>query len=157
MSTMNVESASIIPVLLFKRSPVPSASRKPRSAAARRQENSKRILVIDDEMNIADSLTEILTDHGYEALACYTGQAAIESARTLCPDLVISDVMMPKLNGVDTVLAIRKICPLARIFLFSGQAGTAEILRAARAAGHQFEFLPKPIHPEQLLKKLLVP
>jgi CheY-like chemotaxis protein len=154
MSTPNVESVSIVPVLLYKKPFPPSVSKKSRSAAAKSKGNSKRILVIDDEVNIADSLTEILSDHGYEALACYSGQAAIELARRLCPNLVISDVVMPTLNGVDTVLAIREICPLARIILFSGQAGTADILREARAAGHQFEFFPKPIHPEQLLKKL---
>jgi CheY-like chemotaxis protein len=61
---------------------------------------------------------------------------------------------MPKLNGVDTVLAIRELCPSTKILLFSGQAGTTNILEAARAEGHEFEMLPKPIHPEQLLKKL---
>ena len=154
MSTPNEESASIFPVFLFKKSVPASASGKIRSAPAKNKGTSNRILVIDDEVNIADSLTEILTDHGYEATACYSGEAAIETARSLCPDMVISDVVMPALNGVDTMLAILEICPLARIILFSGQAGTADILREARAAGHQFEFLPKPIHPEQLLKKL---
>jgi len=62
--------------------------------------------------------------------------------------------MMPKLNGVETVLAIREHCPATRILLFSGQAGVMDILDEARARGHQFELLPKPIHPDLLLKKL---
>ena len=114
----------------------------------------KRVLVIDDEIAIADSLTEILNVSGYDAFAFYNGDDAIEFARRHCPDLVISDVIMPKLNGVDTVLSIRKLCPATRILLFSGQAGTAEILQKAHAKGHQFELLPKPIHPDALLKKL---
>jgi CheY-like chemotaxis protein len=61
---------------------------------------------------------------------------------------------MPKMNGVDTVLAIRELCPDARMLLFSGQAGTRDILAHARANGHEFELLPKPIHPDQLLKRL---
>lgn len=115
---------------------------------------SKRILIIDDEVPVADSLTEILTSRGFEALAFYGGQAAIESARKQCPDIVLSDVVMPKLNGVDTVLAIRELCPKTRILLFSGQAGTANILQHARASGHQFELLPKPVHPDELLRRL---
>ena len=114
----------------------------------------KRILVVDDEENIADSLTEILCDNGYDAVAFYNGDAAIESVRTVCPDCVIVDVMMPRRNGVETVLAIRERCPSTRILLFSGQAGTTDILEEARAKGHQFELLPKPIHPDLVLKKL---
>jgi PleD family two-component response regulator len=55
-------------------------------------------LVIDDEKSIADSLTEILVAVGYNALAFYNGHAAIEFARKKCPDVVLSDVVMPKLN-----------------------------------------------------------
>lgn len=115
---------------------------------------ARRILIIDDEAPIADSLAEILTSSGYEALAFYRGQDAIDSARKQCPNIVLSDVVMPKLNGVDTVLAIHEFCPQARILLFSGQAGTTNILQRARASGHQFELLPKPLHPDELLKRL---
>jgi CheY-like chemotaxis protein len=116
--------------------------------------NSKCVLVIDDETLIADSLTEILNGAGYEAIAFYNGRSAIDFVRTQCPDVVISDVVMPKLNGVETVLAIRKLCPTARIVLFSGQAGTVDILEKARAQGHEFEVLLKPIHPDELLLRL---
>jgi CheY-like chemotaxis protein len=155
MITTNLESAVVVPWLLIqKKPPLPGVRNKLHSEPRRAKPNAKRILVIDDEVTIADSLTEILTSHGYDAVACYDGSAAIESARKQCPDLVIADVIMPRINGVDTVLAIRKLCPAARILLFSGQAGTADILREARANGHHFELLPKPIHPDQLLKRL---
>jgi CheY-like chemotaxis protein len=118
------------------------------------EERQKRVLVIDDEPAIADSLAEILNVSGYDAVAFYSGHDAIEFARQGCPDLVISDVIMPKLNGVDTVLSIRELCPATRVLLFSGQAGTVDILKRARAKGHEFELLAKPIHPEALLKIL---
>lgn len=114
----------------------------------------RRIFVIDDEDTIADSLAEILKGHGFDAVPFYEGKDAIDSARERCPDIVLSDVIMPRLNGIETVLAIRQTCPAARIVLFSGQAGTADILRQARADGHEFELLPKPLHPEQLLRQL---
>jgi len=110
--------------------------------------------VIDDEASIADSLTEILNSQGFEARAFYRGQSAIDFARQNCPDIVLSDVVMPKLNGVETVLAIRQLCPATRILLFSGQAGTTNILQQARERGHEFELLPKPLNPDVLLKKL---
>jgi CheY-like chemotaxis protein len=118
------------------------------------EERQKRVLVIDDEPAIADSLVEILNVSGYDAIAFYSGHDAIEFARQRCPDLVISDVVMPKLNGVDTVLSIRELCPATRVFLFSGQASTVDILKRARAKGHEFELIAKPIHPEALLKIL---
>jgi CheY-like chemotaxis protein len=130
------------------------AAQEPQSQSAPAKANFRNILVVDDEASIADSLTEILVGFGYNASAFYDGRAAIESARRDCPDLVVSDVVMPKLNGIDTVLAIRQHCPGARILLFSGQAGTFDILAGARAKGHEFELLAKPIHPDQLLRKL---
>jgi len=100
---------------------------------------------------------EILRAHGFEASAFHAGQGAIDFVRQACPDIVLSDVVMPKMNGVDTVLAIRELCPRTRILLFSGQAGTANLLERARASGHEFELLPKPLHPDDLLKRLSSP
>ena len=164
MQTSNVDTAARLPSFLAPKilSSEPAVTRGARldlsqaqsQTQSRPQAARKRVLVIDDEPSIADSLTEILIGHGYDALAFHSGLTAIDSARDCCPDLVISDVVMPKLNGVDTVLAIRELCPSTKILLFSGQAGTTTILEAARAEGHEFEMLPKPIHPEQLLKKL---
>lgn len=113
-----------------------------------------RILVIDDETAIADSLVEILSASGFDASASYSGTSAIEQARQQCPYIVLSDVVMPRMNGVETVRAIREICPEARILLFSGQAGTTDILEQARQRGEKFELLPKPLHPDELLKRL---
>jgi CheY-like chemotaxis protein len=121
---------------------------------SRVQGRGQKVLVIDDETAIADSLAEILSDHGFEVMAAYDGPAAIAKAREICPDVVVCDVVMPQLNGVDTVIAIRQICPHARIFLFSGQANTTDILKNARAQGHSFELLPKPMHPDELLSRL---
>ena len=118
------------------------------------KEKSRRIFVIDDEMSIADSLAEILNESGYDARALYSGRAAITLAKHICPDIVVSDVVMPSLNGVETALAIKEICPTTRIVLFSGQAGTADILSQARANGNEFVMLPKPIHPDELLERL---
>src|SRR5262245_18778058 len=95
---------------------------EPQSASSKTHKTARQVLVIDDEASIADSLAEILTSQGFEARAFYRGQSAIDFARKNCPDIVLADVVMPKLNGVETVLAIRQLCPATRILLFSGQA-----------------------------------
>ncbi len=113
-----------------------------------------RVLVVDDEQVIADTLAKILDLNGYDASAVYTGTSAVESARTLQPDLVISDVIMPDMNGIEAAISIRGFLPACKILLFSGQAATADLLENARAQGHEFEILAKPVHPSDLLAKL---
>jgi CheY-like chemotaxis protein len=118
------------------------------------QSPALRILVVDDERVIADTIVQILNRSGFIAEAAYDGRAAIERATRHCPDLVLSDVLMPEVDGVEAAIAIRQICPETRIVLFSGQAATVEILARARQRGHEFELLPKPIHPVELIKRL---
>lgn len=113
-----------------------------------------RVLVVDDEQVIADTLAKILDLNGYDASAVYTGTAAVESARALQPDLIISDVIMPDMNGIEAAINIRAFLPSCKILLFSGQAATADLLENARAQGHEFEILAKPVHPSDLLAKL---
>jgi CheY-like chemotaxis protein len=116
--------------------------------------NKPTVLVVDDEKMIADTLAIILNQSGYDAVAVYTGAAAVESARANRPDLIISDVIMPDMNGIEAVIKIREFLPGCKILLFSGQAATADLLEMARSQGHEFEILAKPVHPQDLLAKL---
>lgn len=118
------------------------------------QPSKRRVLVVDDERVIADTLAIILNQNGFEAAAVYTGFAAVDRARTTRPDLVISDVIMPDMNGIEAAIQIRQLVPGCKILLFSGQAATADLLEKARAQGHEFEILAKPVHPQDLLAKL---
>ena len=113
-----------------------------------------KVLVVDDERVIADTLAIILNLNGYDAAPVYTGPAAVERARAVKPELVISDVIMPDMNGIEAAIAIRKFLPSCKILLFSGQAATADLLEHAREQGHEFEILAKPVHPQDLLAKL---
>ena len=114
---------------------------------AETQSPAPRILVVDDEKVIADTIVQILNRNGFIAEAAYGGEEAIEKATRHCPELVLSDVLMPQVDGVEAAIAIRMHCPDTRIVLFSGQAATVEILARARERGHNFELLPKPIIP----------
>lgn len=115
---------------------------------------STRILVVDDEPLIADTIVQILNRSGFIAQAAYGGREAIEVARNTSPELILSDVLMPHIDGVEAAIAIQKFLPGTRIVLFSGQAATVEILARARQRGYQFELLAKPLHPTQLIKHL---
>ena len=113
-----------------------------------------RILVIDDEKFIADTLVMILRQSGREAAAAYDGPAAVRRAETFQPTVVISDVIMPGMNGIETCMNIQAKFPKCQILLFSGQAATTELVRDAWEKGFKWELLAKPIEPEELLAKL---
>lgn len=113
-----------------------------------------KVLVADDERVIADTLAMILNQSGFEAKAVYSGEKALELAAAFEPDMLISDVIMADLNGIDTAIRMRTSFPRIKILLFSGQAATADLLEKARAQGYEFEILAKPVHPQDLLSRL---
>jgi CheY-like chemotaxis protein len=113
-----------------------------------------KVLVADDERVIADTLAMILNQSGFDARAVYSGEKALELASTFAPDMLISDVIMADLNGIDAAIRIRSLLPSIKILLFSGQAATADLLEKARAQGYEFEILAKPVHPQDLLSRL---
>jgi CheY-like chemotaxis protein len=117
----------------------------------------RRVLVLDDEQVIANTLALILNRSGYDARAVYSGEAAVETALALPPDFLISDVIMQGMTGLEAAIRISEIAPHCRIILFSGQAVTADLLEQAEADGHHFELLTKPVHPRALLERLSQP
>jgi DNA-binding NtrC family response regulator len=112
------------------------------------------IFVVDDETSIADTLVVILRQAGYEARAFYNAESALKYAESCCPELVISDVAMPGMGGVEMAILIRERHPACKILLFSGHACTADLLEQARGRGYDFELLAKPVYPTDLLAKL---
>ena len=115
------------------------------------------VLVVDDEPLIADSMTEILRRSGFDAICAYDGLAALELALQITPDFVVTDVVMPRMNGIQLAIAIRKALPATKILLLSGQAGITELVEGGRKEGYLFELIAKPIHPEKLLRRLRMP
>jgi CheY-like chemotaxis protein len=106
-----------------------------------------RVLIADDENLIADTLVLILNHKGFESSAVYRGEDAVETATALKPDIVLTDVVMGGMTGVEAAILIRRNVPGCRVILFSGQAETVDLLRHAKEDGHTFELLSKPVHP----------
>ncbi|MGA8163342.1 MAG: response regulator [Acidobacteriaceae bacterium] len=113
-----------------------------------------RVLIADDERLIADTLGLILKQAGFDAEIVYSGQKAVEAARSRNPDVFLADVVMPGMTGIDAAIEICAMHPACRVLLLSGQAATADLLRDARVRGHHFEVLLKPVHPSQILARL---
>ena len=113
-----------------------------------------KVLVADDEQVIANTLAIILNQAGFEARAVFSGEKAIELLDSFQPDMLISDVIMTEMTGIEAAIITRAKLPKCKILLFSGQAATADLLEKAREQGHEFEILAKPVHPTDLLAKL---
>jgi CheY-like chemotaxis protein len=118
--------------------------------------NGLHVLVVDDEQIIADTLVLILNSRGFDAKAAYDGEAAAELAMALKPDILISDIVMPRMTGIELALFICRQLPECRIVLISGsgQGMTDALLQRAGEDRKRFEILRKPIRPEALLDHL---
>lgn len=115
---------------------------------------SPRIYVVDDEWLIAESLAVILSKDGFQAQAFHNPCQAMVRAMGQPPDVLITDVMMPGMTGVELAIALRSAGQNCRILLFSGQSGAMDLLCDAQERGFDFELLDKPVHPLQLLLRL---
>lgn len=111
---------------------------------------------MDDERSIADSLVFLLKHEGFEATAAYSGEEAQQSATANPVDLLISDVVMSGLNGVEAAIRIRERSPECRVILFSGHANAPALVERANSEGYDFELIQKPLHPQELLAKLRI-
>lgn len=114
-----------------------------------------KLLVVDDEHTIADTLVQIFSASGYEARVAYSAEQATEIVAGWVPDLIIVDVILPQMNGIDLAVLLQEQFPNCRVLLFSGQTATADLLADAEIKGHKFEILAKPVHPNEMLQAAL--
>jgi DNA-binding NtrC family response regulator len=111
----------------------------------------RQVFVVDDELIIASTLATILNLSGFSATGFESAEAAIQAAETQRPDLLITDVIMPGMNGIDSAIKFKSHYPDCKTLLFSGQTNTSDLLSAAISGGHNFPILAKPVHPAELL------
>lgn len=128
-----------------------NASSSHRSGSFHQGGSRSRILVVDDEWVIADSLTEILRCNGYATDTAYDGPGALQAALLSPPELVITDVVLPGMSGVELAITLKSVYPDCKILLCSGHASTPELLRSPHCAPYDFTLLSKPVRPRDLL------
>lgn len=130
-----------------------SAEEQESSGTSRRQRRPT-VLVVDDQQVVADTTMMVLNRSGFRAERAYSSQSGLEMALKLKPDYLLTDIVMPGMNGIDLAIRVRRELPATVIVLISGQTGVTDLLRDAQDHGHHFNLLAKPIHPEKLLKYL---
>ena len=118
------------------------------------EKHTMRVMVVDDEPIIADSMAFILQKEGFETLAMYGGQAALEASELFEPDVLMTDVMMPEMDGVATAMMMRRRFPKCRIVMFSGYSGATERLAHVSGGKDAYLMLKKPMRPDDVITVL---
>jgi DNA-binding NtrC family response regulator len=116
------------------------------------ESDGRTILVIDDDRVLADTLSDILRKHGFKPVALYSGEEALELAGRFRPDVVLSDIRMSRLDGIEAAKRIRMLHPECRIILFTAHTVSTALTQLIHGLG--FEFLQRPLHPERILTAL---
>ena len=110
-----------------------------------------RVLVVDDERSIADTLALIFQSRGHAVRAAYSGEDAVLIAQSFQPHVVVSDVVMPGMSGVELAIWLADNCPECKVLLMSGNASAFPLVEEGIRRGHALTILPKPFHPQQIL------
>ena len=112
-----------------------------------------QILVVDDEAAIRDVLIDFLTDHGYTATGAENGREALLMVRTLRPQIILLDIAMPGMNGIETLKKLRQEIPQAAVIMISGHADNDMALQALDLGA--YDFIQKPLDFRYLERTLL--
>jgi DNA-binding response OmpR family regulator len=114
----------------------------------------KRILVVDDEILVADTLAIIFRAHGFEVRVAYSAAAGLVCAREFLPQLLICDISMPARNGLELMRDVCAELPDCRMIVLTAQpAHDAAVSEQSRRMSHTARFLTKPCHPRELLRE----
>ena len=114
----------------------------------------KRVLVVDDSEVIATTLAMVLRSAGFHAVAASGGRHALALLQSGSLDLLLSDVMMPDVSGVELAIEATKSRWVRKVLLMSGVSATADLLGNARKLGYNFEILAKPMHPTEVIDRI---
>ncbi len=111
----------------------------------------KTVLVVDDELDIVEAVKAILEEEQYRVITCPNGKEALKCLKESTPDLAIVDIMMPVMNGYETIKAIRQQDSLAKLPILIMSAITPSV----KAKEYTWEgFLKKPFSLKELLDKV---
>ncbi|SEB88833.1 response regulator [Terriglobus roseus] len=111
-----------------------------------------RTYVVDDDVIVASSLAAILRLHGFWVKSFTDPTEALASALSEPPELLVSDIVMPALSGIELALQIKALCPTCKILLFSGEAANVDFHEDAERIDANLHIIPKPMHPSKLLE-----
>ncbi len=110
---------------------------------------ARTILVVDDEANILKSLEGILSDEGFDVICAESGAKAMDKIEELIPDLVLLDIWMPDLDGIETLVKIKEAHPSLQVVMMSGHGNIETAVKATKVGA--YDFIEKPLSLEKLL------
>jgi two-component system alkaline phosphatase synthesis response regulator PhoP len=113
-----------------------------------------RVLVVDDESDILEMLDYNLTKEGYEVFTANDGTSAVDAAKEHLPQLILLDVMMPKIDGIETCRRLREVSKLKDVYIIFLTARAEEFTEIAAFEAGANDYLTKPIKPRALLSRL---
>lgn len=111
-----------------------------------------RILIVDDEKDFIEPLSERLALRDYDVSTALSGEEALEKIKTYNPDVVILDVIMPGLDGIETLAEIKEIKPLTEVIMLTGRATVETAIKGIQLGA--LDFLLKPCTNEELVSKI---
>jgi DNA-binding NtrC family response regulator len=111
-----------------------------------------QVLIVDDEEQFAESLAERLTIRDYYVSVVFTGQGALDAVSQTNFDVVILDVQLPDLNGIEVLKKLKDIKPLTEVVMLSGHAQVENAIEGMKAGA--FDFLVKPADSDDLFDKI---
>ncbi|MGA2536124.1 MAG: response regulator [Terracidiphilus sp.] len=114
--------------------------------------SGKRIFIVDDERVVADITAAILARTRFTCRPVYSAEQVLELVPDWMPDSAFIDVKLPEMNGIDLAIQLSAAYPACKLSLFSGYIATSVLLESAMQAGHSFDAIAKPVHPDVLLQ-----
>lgn len=111
-----------------------------------------KILIVDDEKEFVDSLSERLTLRGYDVTISLSGEDALEKVKSYNFDVVILDVRMPGIDGIETLRQIKKLKPLTEVIMLTGDASAETAVKGKQLGA--LDYFIKPVIPEELVFKI---
>jgi DNA-binding response OmpR family regulator len=113
----------------------------------------KRILVVDDDQMSREGVAEALTDEGYEVAVAADGQQAIALLPAFLPDLILTDLRMPGLDGLGVLTHVKNVSPTTPVMIFTADT-TIDAERTAKRVGAQ-DYINKPLNFDDMLARIV--
>lgn len=120
--------------------------------SGRDRQVKQRILVVDDDLALTEMLTIVLTKQGYEAFAVNNGAQAADAVRELRPDLVLLDLMLPGMNGVDVCRTLRAESVNVPIVMLTAKTDTIDVVVGLESGAD--DYVAKPFKPKELIARV---